>query len=153
MKNFKDSDLGKIKTEREFDVAGTTDENFYKKILEILGAPASNENLKFLYAWRQAEGKAGKYNPFNTTYILPGSTNFNKDGVKNYLTIEDGLSATIKTLKNNRYDCIVNGLKNDIGASEIAKCECLFTWGTGDLVSKVVNSYNLGSSPKIASLA
>jgi peptidoglycan hydrolase-like protein with peptidoglycan-binding domain len=153
IKNFKDSDLGKIKTERDFDVAGTTDENFYKKLLEILGAPSSNENLKFLYAWRQAEGKAGKYNPFNTTHSLPGSTNFNKVGVKNYLTIEDGLSATIKTLKNGRYSCIVDGLKNDIGASEIAKCESLHTWGTGDLVAKVVNSYNLGASPKIGSLA
>ena len=129
------------------------DKNFYAKLLENLGAPVSDENMKFMYAWRQAEGKGGTYNPFNTTWDMPNSTVMNSHGVRNYQTIEDGLVATIKTLRNGRYECIVNGLKNDIGASNIARCESLKTWGTGDLVAKVVNSYNNGSNPKIASLA
>jgi len=129
------------------------DQNFYAKLLENLGAPVSEENLKFLYAWRQAEGKAGKFNPFNTTHKMPNATDFNSVGVKNYQTLQDGMVATIKTLKNGRYNCIVDGLKNDIGASNIAKCESLKTWGTGDLVAKVVSSYNAGSNPKVSSLA
>jgi hypothetical protein len=129
------------------------DKNFYAKLLENLGAPISDENMKFMYAWRQAEGKGGTYNPFNTTWKMPNSTTMNSVGVRNYASLEDGLVATVKTLKNGRYDCIVNGLKNDIGASEIARCESLKTWGTGDLVAKVVNSYNNGANPKIASLA
>jgi hypothetical protein len=129
------------------------DKNFYAKLLENLGAPITDENMKFMYAWRQAEGKGGTYNPFNTTWDIPGSTVMNSHGVRNYKTIEDGLVATVKTLKNGRYDCIVNGLKKDIGASNIARCESLKVWGTGDLVAQVVNSYNSGSSPKIASLA
>jgi len=60
---------------------------------------------------------------------------------------------TLKTLRNGYYDCIVNGLKNDIGASEIAKCPSLKTWGTGNLVAKVVRNYESGSSPNIKSLA
>ena len=135
------------------NVTDLGDKNFYAKLLENLGAPISDENMKFMYAWRQAEGKGGTYNPFNTTWKMPNSTTMNSVGVRNYASLEDGLVATVKTLKNGRYDCIVNGLKNDIGASEIARCESLKTWGTGDLVAKVVNSYNNGANPKIASLA
>jgi murein DD-endopeptidase MepM/ murein hydrolase activator NlpD len=142
-----------IDNNANINLDGLADANFYKKLLENLGAPVSEENLKFLYAWRQAEGKGGKFNPFNTTWTLPGSTSMNSHGVKNYQSLEDGMVATIKTLRNGRYNCIVDGLKNDIGASNIAKCESLETWGTGDLVAKVVSSYNSGSSPKIKDLA
>ena len=134
-------------------LAGLTDKNFYMKLLQSLGAPVSDENMKFMYAWRQAEGKGGKNNPFNTTWNLNGSTTMNSDGVRNYLTLEDGMVATVKTLKNGRYGCILNGLRNDIGAANIAKCESLKTWGTGDLVAKVVSSYNSGANPNISSLA
>lgn len=150
-KGVKSEDLKKnIDT---INVDNLADKNFYAKLLENLGAPITDENMKFMYAWRQSEGKGGTYNPFNTTWNLPNSTVMNSHGVRNYASLEDGLVATVKTLKNGRYDCIVNGLKNDIGASEIARCESLKTWGTGDLVAKVVNSYNNGANPKIASLA
>lgn len=150
---FQDSDLQSIKKEKEIDVTNLTDRNFYERLLQELGAPLSDENMKFLFAWRQSEGKAGKFNPFNTTHRMPNSTNFNKVGVKNYATLEDGLVATLKTLRNGRYECIVRGLKNDIGANKIAECPSLKTWGTGDLVAKVVRGYESGSSPKVASLA
>jgi len=153
-KGVKSEDLKQhIDSQSQINVSGVTDVNFYTKLLENLGAKPTEENLKFLYAWRQAEGKAGKFNPFNTTWNLPGSTDFNSVGVKNYKSLEDGMIATIKTLRNGRYNCIVNGLKNDIGAAEIARCESLKTWGTGNLVAKVVAGYNSGSSPKVKSLA
>lgn len=136
----------------KIELAGLTDKNFYMKLLESLGAPVSDENMKFMYAWRQAEGNGGKYNPFNTTWNMPGSTTMNSAGVRNYASLEDGMVATIKTLKNGYYNCIVNGLKDDIGASNIARCESLKTWGTGDLVGKVVASYNSGANPNVASL-
>ena len=136
----------------KIELAGLTDKNFYMKLLESLGAPVSDENMKYMYAWRQAEGNGGKYNPFNTTWNLPGSTTMNSAGVRNYASLEDGMVATIKTLKNGYYNCIVNGLKDDIGAANIARCESLKTWGTGDLVGKVVASYNSGASPRVAAL-
>lgn len=151
-KKIESEDIKKY-TNMGVNVEGLVDQNFYEKLLENLGAPVSDENLKFLYAWRQAEGKAGNYNPFNTTHGMPGATNFNTVGVKNYRTMEDGMVATIKTLKNGRYDCIVNGLRDDIGASNIAMCKSLKTWGTGTLVYKVVKGYESGASPKISSLA
>ncbi len=146
--------FSKKTTGKDVDLSGLSDEDFYKKLLTKLGAPTSKENMKFLYAWRQSEGKAGKYNPFNTTHKLPNSTNFNSVGVKNYATLEDGLDATLKTLNNGRYNCIVNSLKNDIGAKNIStKCiNDLETWGTGELVSKVVSSYEKGATPKPKSL-
>jgi murein DD-endopeptidase MepM/ murein hydrolase activator NlpD len=135
------------------NVNDLTDKNFYAKLLENLGAPVTDENMKFLYAWRQAEGKGGKYNPFNTSWQLPGSVSINSHGVKSYKSLEDGMVATVKTLKKPTYSCIVKGLRDDIGASQIAKCESLKTWGTGDLLDKVVNGYNSGSKPKIESLS
>lgn len=130
-----------------------SDNNVYAKIIETLGAPITEENLKFMYAWRQAEGKGGINNPFNTTWKLPNSTVMNKHGVRNYQTIQDGISATVKTLNNRRYKCIVDGLRRDIGAMNIAKCPAMKTWGTGDLVQKVLLGYERGASPKIQSLA
>lgn len=149
---FDDSELKNIQYKKDYGTENIVDQNFYKSLLENLGAPISDENLKFLYAWRQAEGKAGDYNPFNTTHRMQNSTSFNKVGVQNYETEEDGLNATIKTLKNGRYNCIVDGLRNDIGAAEIANCESLKTWGTGDLVKKVVSGYENGADVKIEPL-
>lgn len=151
-RGVKSEDLKKH-IDKGVDITNITDQNYYKRLLEALGAPVSQENLKFLYAWRQAEGKAGKYNPFNTTHKMPGSTDFNSVGVKNYLTLEDGFTATIKTLKNGRYNCIVDGLINDIGAENIAKCESLKTWGTGEGVSRVIASYNRGGKYNVYNLA
>jgi peptidoglycan hydrolase-like protein with peptidoglycan-binding domain len=153
IRKFSDDDLSKIQKNKEIDTGNITDKNFYERLLTELGAPVTSENLKYLYAWRQAEGKGGKYNPFNTTWKRPGSTKMNSAGVQNYVSLEDGMVATLKTLRNGFYDCIVNGLKNDIGAAQIAKCPSLKTWGTGDLVAKVVRSYESGSSPNIKNLA
>ena len=153
IRKFSDDDLSKIQKNKEIDTGNITDKNFYERLLTELGAPVTSENLKYLYAWRQAEGKGGRYNPFNTTWKRPGSTKMNSHGVQHYTSLEDGMVATLKTLRNGYYDCIVNGLKNDIGASEIAKCPSLKTWGTGNLVAKVVKNYESGSSPNIKSLA
>ena len=153
IRKFSDDDLSKIQKNKEIDTGNITDKNFYERLLTELGAPVTSENLKYLYAWRQAEGKGGKYNPFNTTWKRPGSTKMNSAGVQNYVSLEDGMVATLKTLRNGFYDCIVNGLKNDIGAAQISKCPSLKTWGTGDLVAKVVRSYESGLSPNIKSLA
>jgi hypothetical protein len=126
------------------NLSGLTEENFYTKFLENIGAPVTDENLKFVYGWRQAEGKSGEFNPFNTTQPWPNSTRFsnmgNGIGVRNYATIEDGMAATVKTITNGYYDCILNGLRNNIGAIETSKCPSLKTWGTGTLLFRVLES-------------
>lgn len=137
----------------QVELNDSTNEEIFSKILGLIKAPTTKENIKFMRAWRQAEGKGGEFNPFNTTLGMKGSTNMNSVGVKNYQSIEDGIVATVKTLLNGRYDCIVDGLRDDIGADQIAVCDDLKTWGTGDLVGKVINGYNNGNTPKVSSIA
>ena len=127
------------------------DDDFYKGILQGIGAPITPENMKFLYAWRKGESTKARNNPFATTKKGFNGTSVpsSSSGVKNYKTPQDGINATVATLKNGYYNCIVNGLKNDIGAANIAKCSSdLKTWGTGDLVAQVVKG-GVSKPPKI----
>ncbi len=121
----------------------SSDNAVYSTILDGIGAPVTDENLKFLKAWRQAEGGTAANNPFNTTYKLgvdQDKTDYNSVGVKNYSKPEYGIAATIKTLQLPYYKNIVNGLQNDVGASNIASnTDELKTWGTGAGVARVLN--------------
>jgi len=135
----------------------TSDDEFYKSILKGVGAPITDENMKFLYAWRQAEGGKARNNPFNTTQPKPNSTFYNclkkgisgcKAGVRNYMSSQDGIDATIKTLKNGRYENILKALKTGESAEQTAMALKSSPWGTGQLALKVVQGYNSGSSPK-----
>jgi hypothetical protein len=105
-----------------------------------------------MYAWRQAEGGKAKNNPFNTTYELPGATNYNSIGVKNYKSTEDGVEATCKTLIQGKnkygYDKIIDGLRNDVGLSKLSDAVINSKWGTKDLLRKVSRGYAMGNSPK-----
>lgn len=149
---FEDSDLNTIQKISDFDeinIGG--DKDFYDAVLNGIGAPITDENMKFFYAWRKGEGGKATNNPFNTTFKLKkdsGMSNYNSKGVKNYSTPNYGVEATVKTLLLSYYTCIVDGLKNDVGSDKISRCESLKTWGTGDLVAKVLNSGNI-TPPKI----
>jgi hypothetical protein len=140
----------------------TTDDEFYKSILKGLGAPITDETMKLFYAWRQAEGGKARNNPFNTTQSKPGSTFYNclkkgvsgcKSGVRNYLSSQDGVDATVRTIKNGRYQNIINSLKSGDSAEKSALALKSSPWGTGELALKVVRGYNSGSSPKPPKIA
>lgn len=168
-KKFKDitgidieSKVGPIeRTKTDIEITGnvsSSDDDFYRKVLDGIGADFTEENKKFLYAWRQAEGAKAAFNPFNTTFkkekgsfwnCLRRKSNKCTGGVRNYANETDGIDATVKTLNNGRYDCVVNGLKNDIGAKQIAgKClSNLKTWGTGKLIKKVLEGESLKPPP------
>ena len=127
-----------------------SDDDFYKAILFGIGAPTSKNNIDFLQLWRIAEmGTEGinkkkvtaTNNPLNTTFnysLDRESKNFNTVGVKHYSKPEYGVDATIKTLKNGYYNCIVDGLREGKSFNEIAGCRTrdgkkgeLDVWGTG----------------------
>jgi hypothetical protein len=161
--NLKDKFLGSDDTDNtdnseetniKVSKSSSSDDQIYKKILSGIGAPSSDENMKFFYAWRQSEGAKAKFNPFNTTKKKDGATFYNclkrkgdkcTGGVRNYKNEQEGIDATIGTLKLVHYDCITNGLRNNIGAKKIAKtCRNeLKTWGTGDLIAKVLDGKGL----------
>jgi murein DD-endopeptidase MepM/ murein hydrolase activator NlpD len=151
-KNITSTDLSIFtgKKDKESAVTINNDDDFYKSILKCIGAPESKENMKFMYAWRQAEGGKYKNNTFNTKRDYQNATG---SGVKNYETPEDGANATCETLKLSYYTCIVDGLKNDIGALEISqKCNSsLVTWGThktNPLITQVLKGYESGNPMK-----
>jgi murein DD-endopeptidase MepM/ murein hydrolase activator NlpD len=152
---FEESDLTGIQKKSDFSKMDIGDDKeFYEQILNCVGAPITDENLKFLYAWRQAEGGTAGNNPFNTTWRLENSTNYgtNSAKVQEYQTPQDGLGATCKTLKLGYYTCIVEGLINDIGAELIStKCNSsLKTWGThasNPLITKILQSNNINPPP------
>jgi predicted nucleotidyltransferase/peptidoglycan hydrolase-like protein with peptidoglycan-binding domain len=132
-------------------VSPSSDDDFFKSILKGIGAPETPENMRFLKAWRQAEGGKAKNNPFNTTYNLKddkGMTIYNSHKVRNYSTPEYGIEATIKTITNPRYSCITDALKKGDNAMSVATCPSMKTWGTGDLVIKVLKGKTL-NPPKI----
>jgi len=117
------------------------DDAFYRSILKMLGANETPEKMKFLKAWRQAEGGKADYNPFNTTKNLrvSGIRNYNSVGVKEYPNAETGLSATVATLRLPYYKNLVSLLQDDsITADQLANSPDLNTWGTKDGVIKVL---------------
>lgn len=93
---------------------------FAKSILSAIGNNNPKPNLvKFLVGWMTAESgnedqfvqRGAQFNPLNTTLSLPGSSNFNAIGVKNYQSQTDGIWATRTTLMNGHYSSLVKALQ------------------------------------------
>lgn len=114
-------------------------EVFAKDVLAGLGDKATTENMANLLDWISHEGKGtgkpnegGKYNFLNTKWGLPGATNYNSEGVKNYKTEKQGVEATIKTLKGNAgYKGILDALAG--GKTSVSDFESIVgasPWGT-----------------------
>jgi peptidoglycan hydrolase-like protein with peptidoglycan-binding domain len=149
-RNFSEADIKSYTKPGTVALTSQEDEDFYKAILTSLGANVTAEKLKFLKAWRQAEGGKAKNNPFNTTKAMEvdGVTNYNSTGVKNYPDRQTGLAATVKTLQLPYYSELLTKLKNDsITADELANTDDLSTWGTGDLVAKVISGKAINPPP------
>jgi hypothetical protein len=116
-----------------------TRKDFAEAFLKELGAPVTKRNLWALLSWMQAEGNAGKFNPLNTTQEMPGATNFNSVGVKNYTSFEQGVEATVDTLNWGAdrdkfgYKPIRRRLKKNAWARNTLMAVEDSMWGTGGL--------------------
>lgn len=86
----------------------------YIQILQGIGAPVTALNLKFLQNWHAAENSDASYNAFNTTKPMPGSTGLhgNSAGVQVYTSEQQGIAATIATLKESPYKGLVKALQS-----------------------------------------
>ena len=67
-------------------------------LLDRLGVPPCQNNLVLVVAWETAEYTQASWNPLATTYPMPGATSFNPVGVRNYRSLDQGLTATAATL-------------------------------------------------------
>lgn len=141
----------------------TLDDAFYNAVLAGVGAKPTPEKRKFFYAWRIAEGGFAHYNPFNTTQPSTGSTRYNemwrdgKDtgaGVRNYVSQEAGIAATVATLKLRYYTAIIDALKRDnLTALQIAEAsrKAFDTWKGeegGGYVEAVLRSFGSYKHPQ-----
>jgi hypothetical protein len=71
---------------------------------------------------------------------MPGATSFNSVGVKNYASYRDGLTATLRTLTNGRYEPIIAALRRGGSADAVARAIAASPWGTGAGVLRVLAS-------------
>lgn len=106
---------------------------FWHHVLARLGAPKTTQTRSAGMAWMQAEGGDSRHNPLNTSLRLQGSTTVNEAGVQNYVTDEQGIGATVKTLleAGHGYERIVRRLRMNAPAWAIVDAVIESEWGTG----------------------
>lgn len=114
---------------------------FYADVLRALGMPATANRLRFMRAWRQAEGAEATWNPWNTTWARGRASKYNSVGVGNYATREDGLRASVGTLRLRYYVDLRARLARDDAPELVALSPDLRTWGTGAGVSRVLAAF------------
>jgi hypothetical protein len=114
-----------------------------KAFLKWADLPVTKHNCWALVAWESAEGGSAKWNPLNTTQRWSGSTDYNSVGVQNYKTQEDGLNATLKTIKQTQgflgYGPIVAALARDALAHDTLTMVEHSAWGTGGLALRILH--------------
>ena len=68
-----------------------------------------------MLAWQAQESTSARFNPLATTHVMPGATAFNSVGVRNFVTIAQGLEASRATLElpvdTYGYDGILSSLR------------------------------------------
>jgi hypothetical protein len=114
-------------------------EQWAHDFLTQLNMPVTTENVKAMVAWQQAEGTSAMYNPLATTQYMPGDSQFNSVGVKNFASYQDGLTANIKAITNGRYPNILAALQAGNSATAVAQAIQNSPWGTGGLVLRILN--------------
>lgn len=74
------------------------------------------------------------FNPLNTTQGgYAGESDFNKVGVKNYRTYDDGIAANARVIHNGFYPRVVGAFLRGNSASTICDLITLSPWGTGPI--------------------
>jgi hypothetical protein len=115
--------------------AGVSFGRWAELLLSRLGGPICQDNLIAVVAWESAEGTAAAYNPLATTHDVPGATDFNSVGVKNYPSLGDGIRATIDTLvlgsPTYGYGAVLAGLSTCAPAESTAAAINASSWCRG----------------------
>lgn len=110
-----------------------TQEQWARALLARLGYKATTAAVTAVLAWMRAEGgnwnNSARYNPLNTTQRMSGSSSMNSVGVQAYRSWDQGLDATVKTLKNGYYGPILHALQGS-SAQAVANAVVNSPWGT-----------------------
>jgi hypothetical protein len=101
-------------------------------ILNGLGVKTpSSASIGLLVAWQACEGgPASRHNPMNTTLRMPGSRAINPEGVQQYPTEAEGITATVQTLRNGLYPQLVRALQTGNTTLFFGATAEMARWGT-----------------------
>lgn len=104
-----------------------------KVFLGAIRAPAARNNLVVMVAWQAAEYTAARWNPLATTYPMPGATMFNSSRVRNYVSLQQGIEATIRTLRHRGYgyEAILSNLARNAEPMTTARAINASRWCSG----------------------
>jgi hypothetical protein len=112
-----------------------TYEAWARGFLARLGAPDCAENLTIVVAWETQESTSARFNPLATTKVMEGATDFNSVGVKNYVSLDQGLDASRDTLElgadSYGYDAILQSLRACGSAEMTARTINASAWCRG----------------------
>lgn len=113
-------------------------ETFASNLFEALfNKVAPTQFITLIKNWAHWEGSSAQNNPMDTELPMVGSTDYNSVGVKNYPTLEDGINATIDTIRNGSYPFLESCMKS-IGSSAVNQdwfnnlIHDINIWGTGN---------------------
>jgi hypothetical protein len=109
-------------------------EQFAAKVLQAFQIPLTRTSIGKFVEWEKAEGghwnNTARYNPLNTTLALPGAGNTGTQGnIKVYKSWQQGIEATVNTLKAPAYAGILANLKSGT-VSDFKIAVNTSPWGT-----------------------
>jgi len=112
-----------------------TYEGWAGAFLRRLDAPRCAENLLIVVTWETAESTSAAFNPLATTREMPGATDMNSVGVKDFVSLDQGLDASRDTLllgsESYGYGAIVDSLRRCRSASSTARAINASAWCRG----------------------
>ena len=93
-------------------------DSFFTQVLIDAGLPVNATNIAVLKAQTQGEGSQAKYNPLDLEVGTPaGGSLYNPQGVTNFGSIQQGIQATAKVLKQGNMRAFYNALAGNTGTS------------------------------------
>lgn len=108
-----------------------------RDLLTRMDYPVNQANMTAVIAWQYAEGghfaNSATFNPLNTTKTWPGAESMNSVGVKAYDNYEEGMAATIATLKLPSYKGVREALKEGDSSRQVINAVVDSPWGTTGL--------------------
>ena len=107
--------------------------------------PNSQNNIRTLVCWMASEDTTAEWNPEATERGEPHSGDFNKDGVKNYPSIEEGLKGFRDTLYQENMAPILESLKANNPPAVTCSIICNSAWGskpTSQVVADVLGDWD-----------
>lgn len=113
------------------DGAAAGDAAWARLLLAAGGWPVTSCNTGAIVAWERAEGSTRAWRNFlDTTLREPGSHPVNSVGVQAYPSVQEGLAATVATLRGGPYGPILAALAAGNNAQAVADAVADSPWGT-----------------------